>query len=179
MRLPPGLLGSRVHEDQGLALSSRCFTSSTGIFSIAASLAKGIPLDLPSVAGAGIMAGSASASMNATTAPADSWLWLSADVLSARVLVWVASVGRNAELTPEAHSFFFDRYQRLAQYHRVRGRVGQAQRLQAKADEHYHTAGGGGDGPPYAAAMAMPRPARFIRTDAVSGHRPSDYDDAA
>jgi len=115
--------------------------------------------------------------MNPTAAPADSWLWLSADVLSARVLVWVVSAGREAELTPEAHLFFFDRYQRLAQYHRVRGRVGRAQVLQAKADEHYHA--GAGDGPPYAAAMAMPRPPRFIRTDAVSRHRPSDYDDAA
>lgn len=46
--------------------------------------------------------------MNATTAPADSWLWLSADVLSARVLVWVVSVGREAELTPEAHSSDYD-----------------------------------------------------------------------
>jgi hypothetical protein len=93
------------------------------------------------------------------------------------VLVWVASVGRNAELTPEAHLFFFDRYQRLAHYHRVRGRAAKAQRLQAKADEHYHA--GGGDGPPYAAAMARPRPARFIRTDAVSRQQPPDYDDAA
>jgi hypothetical protein len=115
--------------------------------------------------------------MNSTAALGDSWLRLSADVLSARVLVWVASMGRDAELTPEAHLFFFDRYQRLAHYHRVRGRVSKAQRLQTKADEHYHA--GGGDGPPYAAAMAMPRPARFIRTDAVSRHRPSDYDDAA
>lgn len=113
--------------------------------------------------------------MNA--ARSDSLLWLSADVLSARLLVWVASVGREVELTPEAHWFFFDRYQRLAQYHRVRGRAAKAQRLQAKADEHYHA--GGGDGPPYAAAMAMPRPARFIRTDAASRHRVSDYDDAA
>jgi hypothetical protein len=72
--------------------------------------------------------------MNATAAPADSWLWLSADVLSARVLVWVVSAGRQAELTPEAHLFFFDRYQRLAQYHRVRGRVAKAHRLQAKGN---------------------------------------------
>lgn len=115
--------------------------------------------------------------MNAVTASADSWVWLSADVLSARLLVWVASMGRDAELTPEAHWFFFDRYQRLAQYHRVRGRVAKAQRLQVKADDHYHA--GGGDGPPHAAAVAMPRPDRFIRTDAVSRHQPSDYDDAA
>lgn len=116
--------------------------------------------------------------MSPTTPLADSWLWLSADVLSARVLVWLASVGRNAELTPEAHWFFFDRYQRLAHHHRVRGRVIKARQLQTKADEHYY-ASGGGDGPPYAAAMAMPRPARFIRTDAVSRQQPPDYDDAA
>jgi hypothetical protein len=123
------------------------------------------------------MADSFESSMNPAARLADSWLWLSADVLSARVLVWVVSAGREAELTPEAHLFFCDRYQRLARYHREHGRVGKAQRLQAKADEHYHASGG--DGPPYAAAMAMPRPARFIRTDAVSRHRPSDYDDAA
>jgi hypothetical protein len=41
---------------------------------------------------------------------ADSLLSLSVDLLSARVLVWVSSVGREAELTPEAHDYFFDRY---------------------------------------------------------------------
>jgi hypothetical protein len=115
--------------------------------------------------------------MNEGQATRDSLLWLSLDVLSAEVLVWMARVGRDAELTPEAHRYFFDRYGRLAQCHRARGRAARAQRLQAKADQHYHASGG--DGPPYAAAMAMPRPARFIRTDAVSRHRVSDYDDAA
>lgn len=115
--------------------------------------------------------------MDSMVVRADSLLRLSADLLSARLLVWVASVGRDVELTPEAHLYFFDRYCRLAQYHRVRGRAGKAARLQAKADEHYQASGG--DGPPYAAAMAMPRPARFIRTDAVSRSRVSDYDDAA
>jgi hypothetical protein len=111
-------------------------------------------------------------------AQVDSLLSLSVDVLSAKVLVWVASAGRDAELTPEAHIYFFDRYRRLAQYHRVRGRLGRAKRLQAKADAHYE-ASGGGDGPPYAAAMAMPRPNRFVRTDAVSRNRVDGPDDAA
>ena len=102
-------------------------------------------------------------------------LWL--DVLSARALVWVASVGRDAELTPEAHLYFFDRYRRLAQYHRAHGRVVAAKRLQVRADEHYDA--GGGDGPPYAAAMAMPRPTRFLQTDAVSRNRLDGPDDAA
>jgi hypothetical protein len=104
-------------------------------------------------------------------------LWLlSVDLASARVLVWFASVGRDAELTPEAHTYFADRYQRLAESHRRRGRVAKAARLQARAEEH-RDAAGGPDVPPFAAAMAMPRPARFIRTHAVGtthGGRPDD-----
>lgn len=103
---------------------------------------------------------------------------LLADLLSAKALVWVASVGREAELTPEAHIYFFDRYRRLAEYHRTRGRIVKAERLQAKAEEHY-VAGGGVDGPPYAAAMAMPRPTSFTQTNAVSRSRLDGPDDAA
>lgn len=110
--------------------------------------------------------------------PAESLWSLSVDLLSAKVLVWVASVGRDAELTPEAHIYFFDRYSRLAHYHRIHGRSGKAKQLQAKAEEHYR-ASGGSDGPPYAAAMAMPRPTRFVRTEAVSRNRFDDPDDAA
>ena len=109
--------------------------------------------------------------------PPDSWFRLLVDVQSAKLLVWLASVGRDAELTPEAHIYFFDRYRRLAQYHRARGRTDKAKRLQATADDHYRA--GGGDGPPYAAAMAMPRPRRFTRTEAVSQRRLDDPDDAA
>ena len=99
------------------------------------------------------------------------------DLLSAKLLVWVASVGRDAELTPEAHIYFFDRYRALAEFHRSRGRHEKAKRIQAKAEEHYRA--GGGDDPPYAGAMAMPRPPRFVRTDAVSRTRFRDPDDAA
>ena len=111
-------------------------------------------------------------------ASADSWWALVADLLSAKVLVWIASAGREAELTPAAHVYFFDRYHRLAVYHRTRGRHAKGRRLQAKADEHY-VHGGGPDGPPYAAAMAMSRPLRFIRSEAVSRHRFNGPDDAA
>ena len=55
----------------------------------------------------------------------------------AKALVWVASVGRDAELTRDAHIFFFDRYQQLAQLHKQRGHEAASARLQAKADEHY------------------------------------------
>ena len=116
--------------------------------------------------------------VKAHQAQVDSPLWLSVDLLSAEVLVWVASVGRDAELTPEAHIYLFDRYRRLAQYHRAHGRAIRANRLQAKANEHYR-ASGGCDGPPYAAAMAMPRPNRFVRTDAVSRNRMDGPDEAA
>ena len=95
--------------------------------------------------------------------------------MSARVLVWLASVARDAELTPEAHQYFFTRYTQLAAIHRARGRFGKARELQAKADAH----GASDDGPPYAAAMAMPRPRRFIQVNAVSRSRLGDPPGAA
>lgn len=116
--------------------------------------------------------------MNTRHRSVDSWFALSIDLLSARVLVWIASAGRDCELTREAHAYFFDRYRRLAQYHRARGRIGKARQFQAKADAHYR-AGGGGEGPPYAGAMAMQRPSRYIRTEAVSRNRMEGPDDAA
>jgi hypothetical protein len=99
------------------------------------------------------------------------------DLMTASILVWVASVGRDADLTSEAHLYFFDRYQRLAEYHRRRGHDARARRLQAKADDHYRLGGGGG--PPYAAAMGMPRPSHWLATDAVSRQRLRGPDDAA
>ena len=103
---------------------------------------------------------------------------LSVDLVSAKVLVWFATVGREAELTPDAHRYFADRYQRLAECHRRRGRLAKAARLHARAEEHHHAAGGT-DGPPYAAAMAMPRPARFTRIEAIGTNHGGPRDDAA
>lgn len=102
----------------------------------------------------------------------ESLLALKADLLSAHVLVWVASVGRDGELTAEAHAYFHDRYSRLAATYRRRGRTRAAEDAEAKADRHCPE-----DGPPFEAAMAMPRPARWVRTWAVSGR--DDPDDAA
>lgn len=116
--------------------------------------------------------------MSATDRPADSLFSLIVDLWSAKALVWIASVGRDAELIPDVHVYFFDRYCRLAQYHRARGRMERAQRFEAKALDHYQSAGGD-DEPPYAAAMAMPRPTRFIRTDAVSRVRIPPPDEAS
>ena len=99
------------------------------------------------------------------------------DLVTAKVLVWVASVGRNVELTSEAHIYFFDRYQRLADHQRRRGHLARARTLQTKADEHFKL--GGGDGPPYAAAMGMPRPRNWFQTDAVGRNHLGGPKDAA
>jgi hypothetical protein len=97
--------------------------------------------------------------------------------MTANVLVWLARVGRDPDLTPESHLYFFDRYSRLAACHRRLGHPAQARRLQRKADVHYRLSGG--NGPPYSAAMAMPRPARWLMVDARSRHRLDGPDAAA
>jgi hypothetical protein len=86
-------------------------------------------------------------------------------------------VGLRVDLVTAAHIYFFDRYQPLAACYRRRGHHARARRLQAKADEHY--ALGGGDGPPYAAAMGMPRPRQWFSTNVVSRSRFRGPDDAA
>ena len=110
-------------------------------------------------------------------ASADSWWRLTLDLGSAKLLVWVASVGRPAELTRDAHLYFADRYQRLGHVHRAHHRIARAERLEQRAQEHLEAAGWGG--PPYAAAMAMPHPPRFSLTNAVSHRRVDGPDDAA
>jgi len=107
----------------------------------------------------------------------DSRVALAVDVWSAKLLVWIASVGRDVELTRDAHLYFADRYSRLARVHRARGRAGRAGDLERKAREHLDLSGL--DGPPFAAAMAMPRPRHFVMTDAVSRTSLDGPDDAA
>ena len=108
-------------------------------------------------------------------------LGLRADLASARILVWALSPNHaesEVELTAGSHLYFADRYARLADYHRRRGHAARAMRLQAIADEHHEF--GGGDGPPYAAAMGMPRPRHWFRTNAIAAAaRPSGPDEAA
>lgn len=89
------------------------------------------------------------------------------DILSMKVFVWV--LGRNGELL-DSHLFFFDRYSELAEYHRQKGRIAKADRLEAIAAAYYELAPGD-DEPPKAAAMAMPVPPPMIRTNAVSTKR--------
>ena len=107
----------------------------------------------------------------------DSWWRLTLDLASAKLLVWVASVGRPVELTRDAHLYFADRYQRLAHMHRAHRRIGKAERLEQKAQEHLDAVGW--HGPPHAAAMAMPHPPRVTFTNAVSHLWLKGPDDAA
>ena len=97
--------------------------------------------------------------------PWTAYLTLSADLLSVRALAWMATFRTDGELTSDAHLYFHDRYRRLAEWHRARGYVNRARQLAATADAHYQAAGG--DEPPFAAAMAMPRPRRYTRVEAV------------
>lgn len=92
-------------------------------------------------------------------------------------MAWVATRRPGAELTPEAHRFFHDRYSRLADWHRRHGHLEKAERLLEKAKVHGDIPGG--DGPPYAAAMALPRLCRWISTNAVSRSRVDGPDEAA
>ena len=103
--------------------------------------------------------------MRAVSEPEESVWKLRFDVATAKVVVWILSGGHDVELADDSHLYLFDRYSRLADHYRRRGHNKRAHRLQAIADEHYEM--GGGD-PPRAAAMAMPRPRRWMSTDAVS-----------
>jgi hypothetical protein len=89
------------------------------------------------------------------------------DLWSMKLFVWV--LGTNGELL-DSHLFFFDRYSELADYHRQRGRAAKAERFAAIAEAHYQAAPDD-DGPPEAAAMAMPVPQPPVKTNAVSTMR--------
>ncbi len=60
-------------------------------------------------------------------------LWsLRFDLVSAKLLVWVASIGRDVDLRPETHLYLFDRYSRLAQVYSRRGREARARVLRQR-----------------------------------------------
>lgn len=87
------------------------------------------------------------------------------DVVSARVLIWLARrVNQGGDLTASARVYLFDRYSRLAQHHRRHGRASRADRLEDTARRYAPDAGD--DGPPFAAAMGMPRPHQWVLTSA-------------
>lgn len=86
----------------------------------------------------------------------NSWR-IHADWLSVRALLWVAMAGRRGELDlrPEVHLFLYERYWRLAEIYERKGSGVKAGRSRKKAEHHWSLSGG--DGPPFAAALAMGR----------------------
>src|SRR5262249_45194585 len=102
---------------------------------------------------------------------------LRADLLTTHGLLWVTRAGRGYELKPEVHLYFYDRYWRLAQYHERRGAKKKAIRLRAKAEAHYRRSGH--DGPPFAAALAMPVPRPSLFTSAMATRSTDHPNDAA
>jgi len=72
-------------------------------------------------------------------------------------------------LQADVHLYLWDRYSRLAAYYQRRGNRRKASRLHAKAAAHFK--GSGHTGPPFAAAMAMPRPRPPFFTQATGRQR--------
>jgi len=105
---------------------------------------------------------------------------LRGDLIITNAILWVAGAGRVGEPRPEVHLYLYDRYWRLADYYERRGNRKKASRLRTKAAAHYKHSGD--TGPPFAAAMAMPRPRSPFFTWAVAkgwDRRDPDDDDAA
>jgi len=102
---------------------------------------------------------------------------LRGDLLVTNALLWVATARRSGEPKPEVHLYLYDRYRRLAEYYARRGQRKKAARLHDKAEAHYRRSGR--PGPPFAAAMAMPRPRSPFFTWAVGNREPRGPDDAA
>lgn len=108
----------------------------------------------------------------------DSAWRLRADLLSAKGLLWIAGAGRSGDPSPQVHLYLYDRYWRLAVVMERKGRASRAAAYRARAVEHYRLSGH--DGPPFAAALALPRPGVFAFTRAIGAQRPgADEDDAA
>src|SRR5712691_6965016 len=94
---------------------------------------------------------------------------LRGDLIITNAILWVAGAGRVGEPTPEVHLYLYDRYWRLADHYERRGNRKKASRLRVKAEAHYKHSGH--TGPPFAAAMAMPRPRSPFFTWAVGKDR--------
>ncbi len=109
--------------------------------------------------------------------PDDGPWGLRGDLVVTHVVLWVASARRGGEPKPEVHLYLYDRYSRLAQYYERRGKRKKAARLHDKAEAHWRRSGR--PGPPFAAAMAMPRPRLPFFTWALGNRERRDPDDAA
>jgi hypothetical protein len=90
------------------------------------------------------------------------------DIFSMKILVWV--LGRNGELL-DSHLFFYHRYIELADYHWLHRHATKALKLEAIAEAHFQAAPDNDDGPPEAAAMALPARPTIVSTNVVSRTR--------
>ncbi len=113
-----------------------------------------------------------------TTKPDSPWR-LRLDLLSSKLLLWLAGAGRTGDPTPEVHRYLADRYARLANYHEGRKHSTAARRLWDIARFHFSLAGPDPDDLPPAVAMAMPIPKRPAFTDAVAQRRHDHPPDGA
>jgi hypothetical protein len=102
-----------------------------------------------------------------TSAPKLEPVWrLRTDLASAKLRIWVSSLGRDAHLSPETHLYLATRYDQLSHHYIAKRRYPKARQFARLAREHYLA--GGWDGPPYAAALALPVPERWVIVEAVS-----------
>ena len=97
---------------------------------------------------------------------------LHVDLLSARVFLWFASLGRAVEPTPEVHLYLADLHFRLAAAYEAAGRLTSARRHRDLANQHASMAPPPPPRPPAAMAMAVPVPPWF--TDARGSVWPPD-----
>jgi hypothetical protein len=86
------------------------------------------------------------------------------DVLSGRLLLFLAQAEARGELRPDVHRFLAHRYDRLAAHWRSAGWARHAASLAVKSRRHVEAAGD--DDPPPAVAVGMPRPRPSLGVDA-------------
>ena len=91
-------------------------------------------------------------------------LRLRLELLSAKILVWIATVGREVELDPETHLYLADVHFRLADAYAAARKLKASRRHRDLANQH--AAAGPSTPLPPAAAMAMPVPQPYFFTDA-------------
>jgi len=93
------------------------------------------------------------------------------DIVSMKLFVWALGNLFTWAADPnggilDSHLFFYDRYSDLAEYHRLKGRIGKADQFAAIAAAYYQSSPD--DDGPEAAAIAMPVPRPRVNTNAVS-----------
>lgn len=103
---------------------------------------------------------------------------LRADIQVALLLLKIASAGRRGQPDPDVCFYLGDRNLRLSEYHRRRGSLKKAKRLQAKAEFYFQGSGPWRD-PPRAAAIAVPVPERPTFTAAFGWRARRGPPDAA